>query len=98
MGWRSRGCAIGESSTRSWRKVCVAAALWDEVKDRLHTSGLGLSGGQQQRLCIARAIAVEPSIILMDEPCSALDPIATAKVEELIHVAEGAVHHRDGDA
>ncbi len=62
-----------------------AAALWDEVKDRLHASGLGLSGGQQQRLCIARAIAVEPEIILMDEPCSALDPIATAKVEELIH-------------
>jgi len=61
------------------------AALWAEVKDRLHTSGLGLSGGQQQRLCIARAIAVEPEIILMDEPCSALDPIATAKVEELIH-------------
>ncbi len=61
------------------------AALWDEVKDRLHESGLGLSGGQQQRLCIARAIAVEPEIILMDEPCSALDPIATAKVEELIH-------------
>lgn len=61
------------------------AALWDEVKDRLHTNGLGLSGGQQQRLCIARAIAVEPEIILMDEPCSALDPIATAKVEELIH-------------
>ena len=61
------------------------AALWDEVKDRLHASGLGLSGGQQQRLCIARAIAVEPEIILMDEPCSALDPIATAKVEELIH-------------
>src|SRR5476649_2394627 len=61
------------------------AALWDEVKDRLHSSALGLSGGQQQRLCIARAIAVEPDIILMDEPCSALDPIATAKVEELIH-------------
>jgi phosphate transport system ATP-binding protein len=61
------------------------AALWDEVKDRLHESGLGLSGGQQQRLCIARAIAVQPDIILMDEPCSALDPIATAKVEELIH-------------
>ncbi|HEX2101255.1 MAG TPA: phosphate ABC transporter ATP-binding protein PstB, partial [Candidatus Synoicihabitans sp.] len=61
------------------------AALWDEVKDRLHASGLGLSGGQQQRLCIARAIAVEPEVILMDEPCSALDPIATAKVEELIH-------------
>ena len=60
------------------------AALWDEVKDRLNESALGLSGGQQQRLCIARAIAIEPEIILMDEPCSALDPIATAKVEELI--------------
>ena len=60
------------------------AALWDEVKNRLHESALGLSGGQQQRLCIARAIAVAPDIILMDEPCSALDPIATAKVEELI--------------
>ena len=60
------------------------AALWDEVENRLHESALGLSGGQQQRLCIARAIAVAPEIILMDEPCSALDPIATAKVEELI--------------
>ena len=60
------------------------AALWDEVKDRLNESAFGLSGGQQQRLCIARAIAVKPEIILMDEPCSALDPIATAKVEELI--------------
>lgn len=61
------------------------AALWDEVKDRLHESALGMSGGQQQRLCIARALAVKPKILLMDEPCSALDPIATAKVEELIH-------------
>jgi phosphate transport system ATP-binding protein len=60
------------------------AGLWDEVKDRLDQPGTGLSGGQQQRLCIARAIAVEPELILMDEPCSALDPIATAKVEELI--------------
>ncbi len=60
------------------------AALWEEVKDRLNTSGLGLSGGQQQRLCIARAIAIKPEIILMDEPASALDPIATAKIEELI--------------
>jgi phosphate transport system ATP-binding protein len=60
------------------------AALWDEVHDRLHDSALGLSGGQQQRLCIARAIAVEPDVLLMDEPCSALDPIATAKIEELM--------------
>ena len=60
------------------------AALWEEVKDRLHTSGLGLSGGQQQRLCIARAIAIKPDIILMDEPASALDPLATARIEELI--------------
>jgi phosphate transport system ATP-binding protein len=72
---------LDESVERSLR----GAALWDEVKDRLHSSGLGLSGGQQQRLCIARTIAVEPEIILMDEPCSALDPIATAKIEELIH-------------
>jgi phosphate transport system ATP-binding protein len=61
-----------------------SAALWDEVKDRLHESALGLSGGQMQRLCIARAVASRPEILLMDEPCSALDPIATAKVEELI--------------
>jgi phosphate transport system ATP-binding protein len=68
---------IVESSLRS-------AALWDEVKDRLKSSALGLSGGQQQRLCIARCVAVKPDVILMDEPCSALDPIATARIEELM--------------
>jgi phosphate transport system ATP-binding protein len=67
----------------------VRAGLWDEVRERLHEPGTSLSGGQQQRLCIARAIAVDPEVILMDEPCSALDPIATAKVEELIHELRG---------
>jgi phosphate transport system ATP-binding protein len=65
------------------------AAIWGEVKDRLQTSAMGLSGGQQQRLCIARAIAVDPEVILMDEPASALDPIATAKIEELIDELSG---------
>jgi phosphate transport system ATP-binding protein len=74
---RSQLDGIVEESLKS-------AALWDEVKDRLKESALGLSGGQQQRLCIARAIAVQPDVILLDEPCSALDPIATAKIEELI--------------
>ena len=72
-------------STRSSSTSLQKAGLWNEVKDRLHEPGTGLSGGQQQRLCIARAVAVSPEVILMDEPCSALDPIATAKVEELIH-------------
>ncbi len=66
-------------------RTCQQSAIWDEVKDRLHEPALSLSGGQQQRLCIARALAVEPEIILMDEPASALDPLSTAKVEELIH-------------
>ncbi|MFP5287779.1 MAG: phosphate ABC transporter ATP-binding protein PstB [Thermoanaerobaculia bacterium] len=71
---------LDETVERSLR----GAALWDEVKDRLDDSALGMSGGQQQRLCIARAIAVEPEVILLDEPCSALDPIATARIEELM--------------
>ena len=76
----NRRSVLDETVERSLR----AAALWDEVKDRLEENALGLSGGQQQRLCIARAIAVEPSVILMDEPCSALDPIATGRIEETI--------------
>jgi phosphate transport system ATP-binding protein len=83
-GLRIAGVTKRSRIDEAVEKSLRSAALWEEVKERLHVSGYGLSGGQQQRLCIARALAVEPEIVLMDEPCSALDPIATAKVEELI--------------
>ncbi|MFC3440844.1 phosphate ABC transporter ATP-binding protein PstB [Sphingobium rhizovicinum] len=89
-GPRIHGLAAGKADMDVIvEKSLRRAGLWDEVKDRLHDSGTALSGGQQQRLCIGRAIAVEPEVILMDEPCSALDPIATAKIEELIHELRG---------
>ena len=84
-GPRIHGLAAGREAIDEIVETSLKrAGLWNEVKDRLREAGTGLSGGQQQRLCIARAIAVNPEVILMDEPCSALDPIATAKIEELI--------------
>jgi len=89
-GPRIHGLAEGKAELDAIvEKSLRRAGLWDEAKDRLQESGTALSGGQQQRLCIARAIAVDPEVILMDEPCSALDPIATAKIEELIHELRG---------
>jgi len=89
-GPRIHGLAASRADMdRIVERSLVRAGLWGEVKDRLSDSGTALSGGQQQRLCIARAIAVDPEVILMDEPCSALDPIATAKIEELIHELKG---------
>ncbi|MFA5059365.1 MAG: phosphate ABC transporter ATP-binding protein PstB [Candidatus Omnitrophota bacterium] len=83
-GMKIQGVSDQEYIHSTVEEVLKKAALWDEVSDRLHESALSLSGGQQQRLCIARALAVKPKVILFDEPCSALDPIATAKIEELI--------------
>ncbi|MEP6585595.1 MAG: phosphate ABC transporter ATP-binding protein PstB [Candidatus Udaeobacter sp.] len=85
VGLRLNGVSDRKFLNERLEQSLRMAALWDEVKDDLHKSGTSLSGGQQQRLCIARALAVEPEVLLMDEPCSALDPIATAKIEELIH-------------
>jgi len=85
IGLRLNGVRNQKLLNERLEKSLRMAALWDEVKDDLHKPGTSLSGGQQQRLCIARALAVEPEVILMDEPCSALDPIATAKIEELIY-------------
>ena len=85
VAWGCRVLGMKDDMDSRVERALTQAALWDEVKDRLKASGLSLSGGQQQRLCIARAIAVEPDVVLMDEPCSALDPIATGRIEDLMH-------------